>query len=390
MDGDIKSLSIEWGRGNLDRKLYKDRGHHQSTTYHYLNFELLELNVFKYEKEFVTESGQVLKEMEIAYSIFGKLNEKQDNVIWVVHALTANSDVSDWWAGIFGKGKILDPEKYFIVCANNLGSCYGSSNALSLNPATGSPYYHEFPLITIRDIANSLDLLRKHLKIDRIHLLMGGSQGGQVAMEWAIQQPKVFEHLFLIATNAIHSPWGIAFNESQRMAIEADATWRESHAEAGSAGLKAARAMALISYRNYQTYLHTQNDAEEEKTDRYKASSYQQYQGEKLQKRFHAFAYWTLSKAMDSHHVGRARGGLKKGLGQIRANTLVAGISSDILFPIEEQRFLAEHIPHASYEEIDSLFGHDGFLIENEKITALIRLLLEKKRLEADQSITYL
>jgi homoserine O-acetyltransferase len=332
--------------------------------------------VFKYNQTFHLESGATLPEIEIAYSTFGNLNPERNNVVWVVHALTANSDPSEWWSGLVGEGKLLDPNRYFIICANNLGSCYGSTNALSNHPKTGEPYYHNFPLITIRDIANSLDLLRKHLKIKQIQLCLGGSQGGQIVQEWAISQPTVFENLFLLCTNAAHSPWGIAFNEAQRMAIEADPTWESWNDEAGLAGMKAARAMALISYRNYLTYNLTQV-SDNELLDDFKASSYQQYQGEKLVKRFNAFSYWTLSKAMDSHNVGRGRKSRELALAMIKARTLIVGIHSDILFPIQEQQFLAKHIPNAQFVEIDSIYGHDGFLIEYEQITKILREFLK-------------
>ncbi|MDW8295414.1 MAG: homoserine O-acetyltransferase [Raineya sp.] len=324
--------------------------------------------IFHYKNPFPLESGDILPEIELAYCTYGTLNAQKNNVIWVIHALTANADVADWWAGLFGAGKMLDPEKYFIVCANNLGSCYGSTGALSVNPQTGEPYFHSFPLLTTRDMARALELLRRHLDLPCIHYLMGGSLGGQIALEWAIEQNEIFDNLLILATNAFHSPWGIAFNEAQRMAIQADASWQYAHPQAGMMGLKAARAIALLSYRNIEIYNQRQQETDIEKLDGYKASSYQQYQGEKLIRRFNAFSYWTLSKAMDSHHVGRGRGSAENALQQIRARVKVVGITSDLLFPLAEQKFLAEHIPNATLYEIQSLYGHDGFLLEFEQI----------------------
>ena len=279
-----------------------------------------------------------------------------------------------------GEDKLLDPSKYFIVCANMLGSCYGSTYALSPNPTTGLPYFHDFPLLTNRDIVGTFDLLREHLGISQIYMGIGGSLGGQQLLEWAVWKPQLFEHIVPIATNAHHSPWGIAFNESQRMAIAADSTWKEDQPEAGIEGMKAARAMALISYRAYHTYGQTQRDPHptDGLLEGYRASSYQQYQGEKLAKRFDAFAYWTLSKAMDAHDLGRDRGSREAALANIQAQATCISIDSDILFPSEEQMYLAAHIPNASYEVIPSLYGHDGFLIETE---ALNRILLPKTQL---------
>jgi homoserine O-acetyltransferase len=182
----------------------------------------------------------------------------------------------------------------------------------------------------------------------------------------------------MLATNARHSAWGIAFNESQRLAIKADPTWNENHPKAGAAGLKAARAVALLSYRGYETYERSQTEDDLNKIDHYKASSYQNYQGEKLVSRFSCHSYWYLTKAMDSHNVGRGRVNVEKALQAIPNNTLVIGISSDILFPVSEQKYLAQQIPNAQYQEIDSFYGHDGFLIETEKIEELIREFYSK------------
>ena len=342
----------------------------------------LNLQYFDYKYSFPLELGESLPGFRLAYTTYGTLNERS-NVVWVCHALTGNADAGDWWGGMVGPGKYFDPrpdgpgldgpKQNFIVCANVLGSCYGSTGPLSVNPETGKLYYHDFPAITIRDMVGALDLLRQELGIDTIHTCVGGSVGGEQAVEWAILQPDLIKNLVVIAASAVASPWCIAFNEAQRMAIEADPTWRERRDDAGAAGMKAARAMAMISYRNYDTYGFTQALDNNEQTDDFKAAGYQRYQGEKLVERFNAFTYWVLSKAMDSHNVGRNRGSIPNALGRIRARTLVVGIRSDLLFPPTEQQFLARHIPDATYEEIDSLYGHDGFLIEFRPLAGIMR-----------------
>ncbi|MCL4123769.1 UNVERIFIED_CONTAM: hypothetical protein GTU68_061524 [Idotea baltica] len=318
------------------------------------------------------EKGDFLSRPTIQYKTYGTLNHSKTNVIWVCHALTGNANVHDWWTGIFGEGKLLDPSKYFIVCANIIGSCYGSTNPLSINPYTNKPYFHAFPEITIRDISRSLIRLRQHLGIQEIQLLIGGSLGGQQAIEWAIIEPNKIKNLAIIASNAKHSAWGIAFNESQRMAIKADKTWGENTHNAGLKGLETARAIALLSYRNYNTYNETQTNISACLNTVPRAASYQQYQGGKLAQRFNAFSYWHLSKAMDTHNVGRNRGGCEKALKQITAKTITISISTDILFPPEESAFIAQHIPNAQSFEIDSLYGHDGFLLEHDKIQEII------------------
>ncbi len=326
---------------------------------------------FKYETPFQLESGEWLPEFELAYTTYGTLNEDKSNVVWVCHAFTGNANPSDWWSGLIGDKRLFNPGKHFIVCANVPGSHYGSTNPLSVNPVTGEPYFHDFPFLTNRDVVNSFRILKDHLGIEKISVLLGGSLGGQHALEWSIMEPDCFDEVILFSTNAIHSPWGIAFNESQRMAIAADPTWAERTPRAGMEGMKVARSIALISYRNYLTYNRTQS-RDEGQTDFFRANTYQNYQGEKIQRRFSAFSYWTLSKMFDSHDAGRDRGGVVKALSGIKARCLVIGITSDILFPPEEQSFIASHIPGAVYKEIDSTYGHDGFLIEFEAMATAI------------------
>ena len=339
-----------------------------------MQYKTVQLN-----QPFTLESGYTFPELTLAYNSIGILNAKKNNVIWVCHAFSANSNVDEWWPGAVGTDKVLDPKTHFIICVNIPGSCYGSTGPLSINPLTQTPYFHSFPIFTIRDVVNSFILLADKLGISKIETLVGGSLGGQQALEWAIMQPNRIENLILSATNAEHSPWGIAFNESQRMAIRADQTWKESNVEAGKNGMKAARSIGLLSYRNYQTYQKTQTDhVIEILPNKRKAVSYQNYQGEKLGFRFNAFSYTLLSQTMDTHHVGRGRNGIEDALKLISANTLVIGIGSDYLFPVEEQKLLARLIPCATYEEIDSTFGHDGFLVEVKKISSVIYSFFEK------------
>ena len=254
-----------------------------------------------------------------------------------------------------------------------MGGCYGSTGPLSLNPKTGKPYYHSFPTITNRDAVRAFDLLRQELEIEQVHTLIGGSLGGQQVLEWSIQQPEVFQHIIPIATNALHSPWGIAFNEAQRLAIEADSTWKENDSRAGSEGLKAARAIGMLSYRQYETFGQTQAEKNNEKLEEFRAATYQRYQGQKLANRFNAFTYWLLSNMMDSQNVGRKRTSIEDALKKIKSRTLVVGIDSDILFPLHEQKFLADTIPNARLEVMTSLYGHDGFLVEFEQLSHHIK-----------------
>jgi len=335
------------------------------------------ISLFKYDNSFTLESGVTLPGYHLAYTTHGKLNAAKTNVIWIFHALTANSNPLEWWPGLVGDGKFFDPAKYFIICVNKPGSPYGSISPLSINPQTNQPYYHDFPLFTIRDMMKTYQQLKNHLGLKKIFVALGGSTGGMQLLEWAIEEPDLFEHIVPIATNALLSPWAIAFNASQRMAIEADSTWLERRPDAGQKGLAAARSIALLSYRHYNGYDITQgrdkafvaltNDVN------YASDNYQRYQGLKLVNRFNALCYYRLSQSMDSHDVGRKRGGVKNALQKITAKTLVIGIQSDVLYPITEQEYLQKTIPGAELLNIGSDFGHDGFLLEYEKIETALR-----------------
>lgn len=329
-------------------------------------------DTFTYDGILKLERGGRLRSPAIAYRQWGKPSPDGSNVVWVCHALTANTDVFDWWPGLFGPGQLFNPDDWCIICANVLGSCYGSTGPLSHNPETGKPYFSDFPDITIRDMVAAHQLLAANLGIDHIGLIIGGSMGGQQALEWAVQEPDRFAQVAVVATNAVHSPWGVAFNETQRMAIEADATWGEPRPDAGSAGLRAARAMALLSYRHYDTYAVKQSPREGDSAFRRRAASYQQYQGDKLVRRFNAYSYYTLSNVMDSHDLGRGRGGVEQALNRIKAQVLAIGIENDILFPPIEQKRIANGVRKGTYQSIEALEGHDGFLIETGQISHII------------------
>ena len=335
--------------------------------------------VYHYRAPFTLESGEMLPEVDIVYDTFGELNEAKDNVIWVCHALTANSDVADWWPHTVEEGRFLDPSRYFIICANFLGSHYGTTSPLSVNPTTGEKYYYDFPRITVRDMVRCHQLLARHLGIERVKMLIGSSIGGFQCMEWAIMEPHFMEHLVLIATTTCSEPWAAAFNESQRMAIRLDRSWGERCDDAGLDGMAVARSIALISYRGGAAYNATQQDYDADISFERRAHSHQQYQGEKLRRRFNAISYYRLSEAVDSHNIARGRGSVAEALRVIEARTLVVAISSDILFPPEAHIPLREHISDVEYHLIESEFGHDGFLVEHDKLNRIITNFINTK-----------
>ncbi|MEO1628076.1 MAG: alpha/beta fold hydrolase [Bacteroidota bacterium] len=240
--------------------------------------DIPDLQFFHSASSFHLETGEQLHDLTIAYHTYGQMNARKDNVIWVFHALTANSHVTDWWAGLFGEGALFDPSKQFIVCANILGSCYGSTCARSINPLTNEAYGLDFPLVTIRDIVRAHDLLRAHLGIEQIALGVGGSCGGHQALEYAAIFPERMEKMALLVTSARESAWAIAIHEAGRMSLQADPSFWDNTDEAGEEGLRGARAVGLLGYRTYDAYIETQTDSDQEKLKDFRASSYIQYQ----------------------------------------------------------------------------------------------------------------
>ena len=317
------------------------------------------------------EAGGVLKG---AHLVFHTSEQRHGRVIWICHALTANSNPQDWWPEMVGPGRTIDPEKDFVVCVNMLGSAYGSESPARINPATGKPWMLDFPRVTIRDSVNAFILVRKHLGIEKIDLLIGASNGGYNAIEWAVTEPDRIRRALFLCTAPRISPFMGATVEAQRMALEADPTFREAKdLSGGTAGLKCARAQALISYRSFKGYGRTQAEEDPDTLFAGRVASYERYQGEKLVRRgFDAYCYYTQCNALDSHNVGRGRGGVQAALGRIKARCTVVAVDSDQIFPPAEGREWSAWIPGAEYIEISSDFGHDGFLLEIAKLSAII------------------
>jgi len=307
---------------------------------------------YTYEEPLILENGDMLRDLKIQYTTYGRLNSDKSNVIWVFHALTGSSDPMEWWQGLMGGEGFINPERHFIICANMIGSCYGSTE----------PSDFQFPLISVKDNVQAFQKLKDYLETDKIRLGIGGSMGGQVLLEWAVQEPGLFQTIVPITTNAKHSPWGIAFNETQRMALRLDP----------EKGIETARAIGMLSYRHYATYSETQLDTDG-RTEDFSASSYQVYQGKKLKKRFSTYSYYTLSRTMDSHNVGRHFDSIESALNRIKSRAIIIGVNTDILFPTHEQKFIARHIKRGTYCEVKSVYGHDGFLIEKDQINRILK-----------------
>jgi homoserine O-acetyltransferase len=318
------------------------------------------------------ESGETLSPLELAYNTWGELNEERDNAVIVAHGFTANSDISEWWGGLLGEGRALDPTKQFIVCINSLASPYGSTSPLTYAREGRSP--REFPAVTIRDAVHAHKRLVDALGIRRIHSVVGVSLGGHMALEWVIMYPELVRSIVTIGSTAKHSPWCIGISATQRAAITSDPAWQGGeYSEQPRRGLGLARQFAMISYRSSPSFTgrfgRRRTDEEE---PRFEVESYLDYQGHKLVDRFDANCYIEMTRLMDTHDVGRDRGECRQVLSRIRQPALVLSVSSDVLYPAHEQLELARAIPDAEYGVIRSDAGHDGFLIEHEQLVELL------------------
>lgn len=332
--------------------------------------------IFEDQTSFVTESGYEFPGLEIAYKTWGTPNADMSNVVVVFHALTGHAAADEWLAGFFGRGRLLDPDENYIICSNVLGSCYGTTGPQSINPKTGKRYGGDFPVVTIRDMVRVQQRLLDHLNVNSIRYAIGASMGGMQALEFGIMDDRP-EQLILIAMGKAHSAWAIGIGESQRKAIYSDPRWRNGHyppEDPPADGLAAARMMGMITYRSAQSFERRFGREPQEGKSCYQVESYLNYQGKKLVDRFDAVTYVRLTQAMDSHDVSRGRRGTyRRILGSLNIPVLVIGISSDVLYPVAEQKELVSLLKKGRYVELDSDNGHDAFLIEFEAIQNIIK-----------------
>ena len=327
--------------------------------------------------EFKLESGVVLRQVQVVYRTWGRLNPEGTNALVVCHALTGSADVDQWWGDLLGPGRAFDTDHFFVVCANVLGSPYGTTSPLTINPDTGRPYGPEFPLVTIRDTVNLHRKLLEHLGVRQVAVAVGGSMGGMQVLEWAFQGDFV-RAIIPIAVGGRHSAWCIGWSEAQRQAIYADPRWRGGYYDPDDPpvhGLAIARMIAMISYRSYQSFEARFGRRRMLRGEKklFAVESYLHYQGEKLVRRFDANCYVRLTQKMDSHDVSRGRGPYPEVLAEVRQPALVVGIDSDVLYPLAEQEELATHLPNASLYVLHSPHGHDAFLIETQTLNEVLR-----------------
>lgn len=356
---------------------------------------------------FALEAGDVLNEAVIAYETWGELNQKRDNAILVCHALTGDSHASGrrcrqypaggWWAGVIGSGLAIDTDRYFVVCANVLGGCQGSTGPSSIDPLTKERYGGSFPTITIRDIVRSQASLTNELGIDSWFCVIGGSMGGMQSLEWALMFPDRVERVATLASCARASASQIAWSSAGRLAIANDPNYNGGNyyeAPAGQGphiGLAIARSIAQITYRSEHVYsqrfAREQVDARQPfgRWDRFQVESYLDYHGEKLARRFDANSYLILNRALDLHDIARGRGSIARAFKRLRCPLLSVSITSDFLYPPYQQSEIARYAAQVNvpvhYEVIESNDGHDGFLLEEESVGETLENLLAEPAL---------
>lgn len=348
--------------------------------------------VYDESRPLLLESGETLAPVDVAYHTYGRLNADGSNAVLVCHAMTGDAYVArpgegdlpaGWWQDLFGPGAPLDARRYFIICSNILGSCYGTTGPSSTNPLTGRPFGPDFPSISIRDIVRVQKALLDQLGVKQLALAIGGSLGGMQVLEWALLFPERVGAIATIATAVRHSDWAIGLNEAARVAITSDPEWLGGrYHRQPKRGLALARMVAMLSYRHYDSY--NQNfdrsaDAGDKNFDdpfegqrRFAVESYLRYQGQKLVNRFDANCYLTISRAMDAHDITRGRGNLAEVLGRIQVPSLCVGINSDLLYPDADQRQMAAMMPQGRYDQISSIHGHDAFLIEFDQMQRIL------------------
>jgi homoserine O-acetyltransferase len=330
---------------------------------------------------FTLNDGTTLREVPVAYQSWGTLNAAGTNAVVVCHALTGDTDVADWWDGLLGPGRALDPTEDFVVCLNVPGSPYGSVSPLTEHPASGARYGADFPGFTTRDTVRLHRRALEQLGVRRVRCAVGGSMGGMHVLEWAFETTDdgapFVRALVPIAVGGRHTAWQIGWSEAQRQAITTDPKWRGGEYpldDPPTDGLASARMMAMVSYRSQPSFdgrfgrgvMTDQDDAP------YAVESYLRYQGEKLTGRFDAHCYVALTQQMDTHDVARGRGAYEAVLESVEQPALVVGIDSDVLYPLSEQRELAAHLPRATLEVLEAPHGHDSFLIEQEALNETV------------------
>jgi homoserine O-acetyltransferase len=355
-------------------------------------------------EELVLESGARLSPVVLAYETYGTLAPDRSNAILVLHALSGDSHVAGyyspddekpgWWDCMVGPGKGIDTDRFFVICANVIGSCMGSTGPSSINPATGRAYGLDFPVVTIGDMVAAQKALIDHLGIERLLCVVGGSIGGMQVLEWCVRYPERVASAIPLATTMRHSALAIAFNEVARQSIMADPNWNHGDYYEGAKpalGLAVARMIGHITYLSDESMRLKFGRRLQDKSDfsfnfdaDFQVESYLRYQGRKFVDRFDANSFLYITKAADYFDLGKqhGEGSAVKALAKARARFLVISFTSDWLYPTYQAREIVKALKKngrdVSFCEIEAEWGHDAFLIPGERLPMLIHGFLER------------
>jgi len=352
------------------------------------------------------ESGRILEPYDIAYETYGEISDEKDNVIIVTHALTGSHHAAGyyegeskpgWWDGLIGPGKALDTDRYFIICTNVIGSCFGSSGPMSMMESHNAPYRYKFPVITVKDMVKAQRILFDRLGIHHVHAIVGGSMGGMQALQFAVHYPKFADKIIVMASTYATQPWAIAFNKVAQEAILEDPDFKKGYYDPedirknGLTGMAVGRMAGHISFLSHHSMQrkfgrsYKRDDGLYELFGKFQVESYLEYNGYNFTKWFDPLSYLYITKAINIYDLGRGFDSLEEALSKIQAELYMISFSSDILFlPSEMERIVdvlkARNYKKCDYLEVESDYGHDAFLVEIDKFEDYVREALKPKR----------
>jgi homoserine O-acetyltransferase len=366
---------------------------------------ILETKTVFFDEPLYLESGRILQPYEVVYETYGTLNSDKSNVILVTHALSGSHHVAGiyegmrkagWWDGFIGDGKAVDTNKFFVICMNNIGSCFGSTSPMSINPATHKPYRLKFPVLTISDIVKAQVRVLKSLGITQLHAVIGGSMGGMQALCYAIEYPTFAKHIFMLAATAYTRPWVIAYNKITIEAIRNDPSFKDGNydpndiKEEGLNGLAIGRMAGHISYLSNTSMdikfgrRYVEQDGLYELFGRFEVERYLEYNGYNFPKYFDPLSYLYIIKTLNIFNAARGSDTLADSLAKIKTKLHLYSFSGDLLFKPEEMEEIYQIMLQngqgdlVDYTMIESSYGHDAFLVELDKFDFMIKEILEK------------
>jgi homoserine O-acetyltransferase len=353
----------------------------------------LQIHTEHFTNPLYLESGRILEPYDIVYETYGELNEAKDNVVVVAHALTGSHHAAGtyegdnkpgWWNGLIGPGKGIDTDRYFVICTNVIGSCFGSTGPMSPKYPSQDPYRYKFPVVTIKDMVKAQRILFDRLGIHRVHAIVGGSMGGMQALQFAIHYPNFASKIIAMATTHATQPWAIAFNKVAQEAILKDPEFKQGYydpeviKESGLPGMAIGRMAGHISFLSHDSMEskfgrdYKRNDGLYELFGKFQVESYLEYNGYNFTKWFDPLSYLYITKAINIYDLSRGFDSLGEALAKVQSELHLISFTKDMLFVPEEMKLIDDELraqgnDNCHYREIESNYGHDAFLVEIDK-----------------------